>query len=230
MSRAASSARLGVTLRKLLADPATGFAAALSNADRREQLGRRPSEGFAPILFAAVGGAGMILAWLKFGTLVGLRHSHAGHRVWVYVLVTALIGAVIGVVALALWGLVGPWLLRSLSDHVTPRDLRIIGGLSGVPQLFALIVLLPIDAVLSGPATFTSQRMPTPVAEVWAAVSVAVAAGLAVWSAVLLIRGVQDVTGARLLQATGVGAVAICCLVVVTVGLLAGAVALSGIA
>ena len=57
MSRAASSARLGATLRSLIVHPAEGFAGALTIADRRDQLGRRPAEGLAPFTFAAVGGA-----------------------------------------------------------------------------------------------------------------------------------------------------------------------------
>src|SRR5688500_1684020 len=51
------SARLGLTLRSVLLSPHDGFAAALKSTERRSRAGRRPAEGLAPYVLAAVGGA-----------------------------------------------------------------------------------------------------------------------------------------------------------------------------
>jgi hypothetical protein len=102
--------------------------------------------------------------------------------------------------------------------------------LSGAPQLIALIILLPLDFSVSGTATFTSQKITDSVPEAWAALSVAIAMSLVVWSLILLVHGMQDLTGLRFARAAGLGALAVVCLIVVAGGLLAGAVAIGGLA
>lgn len=171
-----------------------------------------------------------MLAWLKVGTLLGLRDAGAGHRVWAYVFITMLLGALIALAALSLWGAAGTAVLRSLGTEASPRNLRIVGGLSGIPQIIGLLVLLPLDAVISGPASFTAQRISDSVSEVWAAFSVAFAVGLVVWSLMVLVRGMQTLTGLRLSRAAGLGALAIVCIGIVATGLLAGAAVIGSMA
>jgi hypothetical protein len=193
--RHSAPVRLGLTLRSVLLVPRDGFAAAIRTAERRARAGERLAEGTAPYVLAAAGGAGAMMAWLKVGALAGWR-SAAAARLEPGVLPSAVVlGALLGVAAQLAWGAAGPPLAARLGGGARPRDLRLVWGASGLPQTFALAVLLPGDLVIVGPAAFTSDPLRDPVATMWAALSIALGLALVVWSAWIFVRGVEVATG-----------------------------------
>jgi hypothetical protein len=191
MSRAATrpSARLGLTLRAILLTPAEGFQAAVRAADRRERAAQRPAEGVFPYVLAAAGGAAFFLLWLKIGALAGLRDASLESYRAEYLTASVVAGGVLGVVAQYVWGAVGA---RTLGrPRSSARNLRLVWGAAAFPQLFSLLILLPLDLLIVGPEAFTSDQLGDPLATAWAALSIALGVALGVWTAYLFIRGVS---------------------------------------
>jgi hypothetical protein len=193
--RIRSSSDLGATLRSVLLSPERGYRGAMRAAIRRERAGRRPAEGVAPFVLAAAGGAGTMLLWLKLGGALGLRHVAGAEFRWAYMVSAIAIGAVLGLLAQAAWGVAGPLLARALGGAPKPADLRLVWGGSSLPQVFALIVLLPLDLSIAGQASFTDARFADSLSAAWASLSIAVAVALALWSLYLFFRGTQVATG-----------------------------------
>ena len=179
----------------MLVAPLAGFESAFNVAERRARVGRHPAEGFAPFVVAASGGAALLLMWLKVGGLVGLRTSASSDFRWSYLGTALVLGALMGLIGQGLWGVVGRYSAHALGGAALPRDLRTVWGASSFPQVFALVFLLPLDLIIVGPATFTTDRLMDPLARAWAALSVALAVTFAFWSGWLFIRGVQAATG-----------------------------------
>lgn len=215
MSRAATrpSARLGLTLRAILLTPAEGFKGAVRAADRRERAAQRPAEGVFPYVLAAAGGAAFFLLWLKIGALAGLRDASLDSYRAEYLTASVVAGGVLGVVAQYVWGAVGArTLVRS-----SARNLRLVWGAAAFPQLFSLLILLPLDLLIVGPEAFTSDQLGDPLATAWAALSIALGVALGVWTGYLFIRGVSVTVSAG----RGRTAVAAVCALLVTLVLFA---------
>lgn len=186
------SARLGFTLRSVLLSPHDGFAAALKGAERRARAGRRPAEGLAPFVLAAIGGAATASLWLKVGAISGLREVCTDRFVGVNIAAALLLGALLGLIAQALWGLVGPAAVRGLRGGETEsRSLRLVWGASEFPQVLALALLLPLDLLIIGTDAYTTTSLDDPLSTAWAAFSIAIAISLTVWSLFLFIRGTE---------------------------------------
>ena len=190
-----SPAHLGATLRSVLIAPTAGFESALRAADRRARVGASPAEGVAPYLLSAAGGAMLFLLWLKVSALVGMRDGSAETYRWGFLVAAAVTGAVFALVVQFVWSIAGGRLAGPLGSEAASRDLRLVWGASLFPQMVALVLLLPFDLVIVGPSTFTNARPEDPVSAAWASLSVALGVALAIWSIVLLIKGVQ--TAAR---------------------------------
>ena len=89
-------------------------------------------------------------------------------------------------------GYVGAASVRAVGGDVATRvDLRLVWGAGAFPQVFALLLLLPLDLLIVGTDTFTSERLDDPLATGWAAFSIAMAVSLTVWSVYLFVRGVE---------------------------------------
>jgi hypothetical protein len=187
-----SSARLGLTLRAILLSPSQGFEAALRTADRRERAAQHPPEGIAPYILAAAGGAALFLLWLKIGALAGLRDASLDSYRAEYLTATVAVGGTLGLVAQWIWAALGTRALPSSS----PRKLRLIWGAAAFPQLLTLLILLPLDLLLVGPAAFTSGRLTDPLATAWAALSIALSLAFAAWAGYLFVCGVAVTTKA----------------------------------
>src|SRR5687767_15699279 len=123
--RAQASAQLGLTLRSVLLDPKAGFTEAFRVARRREQTGARPIEGVAPYFLAALGGVALMLLWLKLGSLLGVRDVARVEFEWSYLVVAAIGGALLAVIAQFVWGAVGRVAVRALGGDTPARDLRV---------------------------------------------------------------------------------------------------------
>ena len=202
----------------MLVAPLAGFESAFNVAARRARVGRHPAEGFAPFVVAAFGGAALLLLWLKVGGLLGLRDSAGSDFRWAYLGTILILGALMSLIGQGLWGVVGRYSAHALGGAALARDLRTVWGASFFPHVFALAFLFPLDLIIVGPATFTTERLTDPLARAWAALSVALAVSFALWSGWLFVRGAQAATnlhGWRTLAAT-----------IVAMGCLTAAVAL----
>jgi hypothetical protein len=223
-------ARLGSSVRSILIAPREGFTAAIKAAERRARLGRRPAEGIASYGLAAAGGAALLLLWLKLGGLLELRSVDSVDFRWGYVVGAVASGAMLGVLAQLLWGAVGSATARRLGGEAHPRNLRLVWGAAALPQIVALAFLLPLDLVIVGRETFTTDRLGDPVDTAWAALSIATAVSLAAWSLWIFVRGVQVASGIGTVRAI-VGTIAAgFCLVLVVASTAMGAAALAGAA
>ena len=210
------SARLGLTLRSILLTPTAGFSSALRTSERRSRAGRRPAEGWAPVVLTAIGGASLVSLWLKVGALIGLREVCTDARVVSYLVATLVLGSLLSLIAYAIWGAIGPSVTRTLHGSGSSAGLRLVWGAALLPQVFALVVLLPLDLAIVGTDTFTTSSLADPLSTAWAAFSIALSVSLAVWSLFLLVRGLEVVAElpAPRAVACAVGA-ALCLLVVV---------------
>jgi hypothetical protein len=133
--------------------------------------------------------------WLKVGALVGWRHASTSASGWGELGASLAVGVVIGVLALGLWGLVGPLCVRALGGDVPRRRLRVAAAAGAFPQIFCIAVLLPLDLLIVGPASFTADKLSDPLATAWAAISVALALSCLAWSVYLFVKGLALASG-----------------------------------
>ncbi len=197
VSRGAARGRVGPTLRAVLVAPDAGFAAAIRAVQRREQAGRHPTEGFAPLVIGALGFGALGLLWLRLASLLNLRDVAAADFRWDYLIASFVLAALIGLGLQQLWALVGPLVIRAVTGASVPLSrpiLRSIWGLALFPVVLGLAVLLPLDLLIVGPESFTSERIVDPLAKLWAALSIALGAFLAAWSLWLFYKGIAVVT------------------------------------
>lgn len=189
-----SSARVGLILRAVILMPAEGFDAAAKAAERRARAGQRPAEGVTPYVLAAVGGAALLLVWLKLGALVELREAPSQDFRPVYLAIVVVLGGLLGLAGQFAWGWIGPALLGS-SGEPARRTMRIVWGLAALPQVIVMAILLPLDIAIVGPQSFTTGGLPDPVSTAWAAASIAISAAAAVWSVWLFFTGLHAAFG-----------------------------------
>jgi hypothetical protein len=166
-----------------------------------------------------------MLLWLKAGALVGLRHVPGSGFRWGYLIGAVAGGAVLGLLAQGLWGQAGPVLARRIGATVTSSELRLVWGGSSLPHVLAVVVLLPLDLLIAGPASFTDERLSDPVAAAWISLSIALAVALTGWSVYLFVRGTQVAAETTIGRAALLSLVAGFCLVVVTASILLAAAA-----
>ncbi|HEU4480932.1 MAG TPA: hypothetical protein VFS18_03530, partial [Actinomycetota bacterium] len=76
--------------------PTAGFDAATRIAGRRERAGETPAEGWSPYILSALGGAALMLLWLKVGALISLREGTADDFRWLYLVAASVMGAGVG--------------------------------------------------------------------------------------------------------------------------------------
>lgn len=193
--RTRSSNRLGRLLRNVALSPGAGFEAAAGQAERRANERLRPPEGAAPYVIGAIGGAALVLVWLKLGALVDVREVAPGDFRWGYLFGSLVAGALLAVIVLLVWRAVGSGPIRRLGGRASSRDLVVTAGLADVPLLLVVALVLPLDLLIVGKATFTSERLTELGPMMWSAFSTALSVAAAVWSVVLLGRGLEKLTG-----------------------------------
>ena len=220
---AAASARLGSTLRDVLWAPRTGFAAAAKGIERRARTGSRPAEGIAPYVLTAVGGVSLASLWLKVGALAGIRHVCSDNYLVANIVAALFLGTVLALLAFSLWGLVGSRLLRRLKVDLSGSELRAVWGLSALPQVGVVGLLLPLDLIIIGTRTFMTTSLDDSLSTFWAALSIAFAISLAVWSLYLFVTGIRSLTGGSWRASAIATGVALGCTAVLVGALVIGA-------
>jgi hypothetical protein len=201
--------------------PAAGFEAAFRSAERRERAGRKPAEGTSPYVMAFLGGAALMSLWLKVAGMTGVRNVSAAEVRWHYMLGALVGGGLLGILGQNAWA---AFARLAAKERVRPpaRDLRMVWGAAALPQVIGLVVLLPLDLTIVGMQTYATDKLADPVSTMWAAMSIAIAVSLAVWSLILFVRGTQ------IALRSGLGRALLASGVVVGVGLaLAGAMILA---
>jgi hypothetical protein len=169
-----------------------------------------------------------MLLWLKLGGALGFRHVAPGDFRWSYVVVAVALGALLGLLGQAVWGVAGPLVARALGAQSKGSDLRLVWGGSSLPQVVAMILLLPLDLTIAGQATFTDARFSDSLSAAWASLSIALATALALWSLGLFVLGTQVATGMSLARVVLMTLVAGLCLAAVCGAILAIALAAGG--
>ncbi len=226
----ATPARAGVTLRTILLAPSRGFAAASRRAARRVGTGERVPEGASPYVLGFLGGAALMVLWLKLSSLVGIRVVAAEDFRW-DLFGAALIGGAIATSAgQVLWGVVGRAAARVLGGRAEMTDLRFVWGICAFPTVLVVALTLPLDLSIVGTEAFASERLGDPVSTAWAAFSVALAVSAAVWSLFLFGRGTEVVSGLSPVRAAAATVIAMSYLAVLVGGLLGVAALVAGAA
>ena len=100
-ARKRASARLGLTLRNILIAPRAGFEGALRTLHRTERVGARPANGVL-LTFAALGGASLMLLYLKMRVLLDLRAVSPDEYSGSYLVAALAVGALLGLVEVSL--------------------------------------------------------------------------------------------------------------------------------
>ena len=218
------SARLGLALRVVLASPVAGFGSLLEDSGRRTG---RPGARTAAV-FSALGGAALSLLWLKAAGMAGIRDVSPRQYEWTLLASTMLGGAVIAVLAQALWSVAGPSVSRSLGSDARGSDLRLVWGVAMFPLIPTLVALLPLDLVLVGPRVFATRALGESFATIWAAFSVAAQACAGAWSLYLFVRGTEAATRLDPLRAIAASAFGGVCLTGVAAILVVAAIAIGG--
>jgi hypothetical protein len=198
----------------VLLAPREGFEAAIKAAERRERSGRRPIEGLSTHVLTVLGGASLAALWLKVGALFKLRQVCTVEYIPAYIALSLVVGGVLALLAQLAWGAFGKSVVRSLKGSASSPELRLVWGASALPQIFVLVILIPLDLLIVGSPTFTTQPLNESVSTAWAAFSIALSVSLAVWSIYIFVRGVEVVGGVPARRATAAAAFAALCLVV----------------
>ena len=164
----------------------------------------------------ALGGASLSLLWLKVGALMGMREVCSASYLTGFIVAAGVLGALLGVLTQSLWGATGPHLLAAVGgEKPAAYELRLVWGASLLPQVFPLLILLPLDLLIVGRDTFTTAELVDPVSTAWAAFSIAIGLSAFVWTLFLLVRGVQSASSLRRWGAVVGAATALLCLALV---------------
>lgn len=221
-------ARAGVTLRAILLAPGRGFAAASSRSARRAGTAERVPEGAAPYVLGLLGGAALMVLWLKLSSLIGVREVAAEDFGW-DLFAAALVGGAIATSAgQFLWGVLGRAAVGLLGGRAERADLRFVWGIAAFPTVLVVGVTLPLDLVIVGTETFASERLGDPLSTAWAAFSVALAVSAGVWSLFLFGRGTEVVSGLSPVRAVLTIVIATLCVAIVGGALLGTVLLLAG--
>ncbi len=223
------SVRLALVLRSVLVSPRVGFQSALTAARRRERVGQTRTEGMAPFVLTALGGAALMLLWLKLAGMIELRSVGRSDYSDGFLALALAAGAVFAIVAQIVSAAPAARASRVLGGGGRSVDLRIVWGTAAFPQVFVLLILLPLDLLIAGPQTFTTEPMVDSLATAWAALSIALQVAITLWSLLLYVFGVEVATGLGKLKAglvvtvAGLGLALVCGSVIAPAAVAAGA-------
>jgi hypothetical protein len=190
----------------------------LAVTEQRRDQGFRTPEGAAPSVLAALGGAALILVWLKISGLTELRALTATDFRWAYLFVSLAVGVVAGILAQLMWSVVAAWAAQRMGRRVDQAELRAVWGAASFPLVFILFPLLALDVLLVGPASFTTERLSDPLSTGWAAISIAMGVALVIWWMFLLTRGFSATTGFSVWRSLPAPLVALVCAAGLMVG------------
>lgn len=189
----------------------------------------RVSTGKTPYVLAFLGGASLALLWLKIGALVGIREFCEPRYLGGYVAATAALGGILALPASALFSVGGASLGPVLhGDRPSPSTLRFVWGAAAFPLVLATVVLLPLDLLVVGPETFTTEELSEPLSTAWAAFSLALGVSALAWGVWIFLRGYAAATGVSGRRSLAGLAVAVGTVALVVGAIVGISIALSG--
>lgn len=198
--RSRSHQHLGRSLRTILFAPREGFASVAGY-----EAGSK-----TPLVLVFLGGAAIALLWLKVGALLGVRDFCESRFLAGYIASTALLGGLIALPASALWSVAGSALGPVLhGERPSPGILRFVWGAAAFPLVVATLVLLPLDLLVVGPRSFTTEELTEPLSTAWAAFSLALGLSAVAWGIWIFLRGYSVTVGVRMRRALAGGFVAL---------------------
>lgn len=169
-----------------------------------------------------------MLLWLKLGGLIGVRQVGAADFSWGALVAALAAGALVMLIAQSLWARIGGSVLAATGDTIGSSELRMVWVVAAFPQTASLLLLLPLDLLIAGPASYGTTRPAGSVALTWAAVSIALGVALAAWSLYLFVSGLRVAAQGDVRRTAGLLFLALLCVAVVVVGSSVALVALAG--
>lgn len=216
-TRSAGSAHFGATVRGVLLSPATGFVPALRRVEAS-------AEGMSTYLLGGLGGASVLLLWLKVSGLFGIREFAARDFSWGIFVTWLVLAGLMGAAAQAVWSFAAS--RAGGADAASPRSFRAVWAFSAFPHLPALLLLLPLDVLFVGGRVFTTEAIGDSVSTAWVALSTAASVSLGLWAAYVFARGTHAATRATPARTAAVAALAIAVTGILVLLLRTGLVAL----
>jgi hypothetical protein len=192
---APSASRWGAALRTVLVSPRKGFQA-LVRADRSSSSETGPQ---APVLYAltAFGGAALLLLYFKVRSVFNIGNAEDIKFETGPFATLLVIGAVVALVARWFYSRAVPLVAKDGAA----RKLRVVWSGAAFPLLFLLLIVLPLDLLITGTGSFTRDWSGSG-ATAWAGASTALSLGLLLWSLTLFALGLIATHKWKLSKAT----------------------------
>lgn len=205
----APPAHWGSALRSILTSPRKGFARAL-RLSRNDGGGRAGS--ILALLLSGLGGAYLLLMFLKIRGLLGFLEVSPQDAQWWSGLVLSVIAAtVMGIVGHFLFGVAARPLVARIGKRCAARELRTVWGLSSFPAAAGFGVLLILDLLIAGREAYSSVEGDSLVTG-WSVGSLVIGLSLGVWSLYLFVQGLEVAADVRPSRSIMVLLVAVLCL------------------
>lgn len=148
-------------------------------------------------VLAGLGGAHLLLIFLKVRGLTGFRPVSPAETEWWGGLGLALFAAAVaGVIGHLLFAFVATPLVARLGKPCERPDLRTIWGLAGFPAAAGFVLLVVLDILIAGREAYSSIEDDSLVTA-WAAGSLAIAVSLGIWSLYLFVQGLRVAADVR---------------------------------
>lgn len=153
----------------------------------RSDEGRGGRRVLVPAL-SALGGAYLLLMFLKIRGLTGFREVTPAEFDWSAFGLALAVAALSGVLAQFLFGFAGAPATSRLGSRCKPQDLRTVWSLAGFPVAVGFLLLVVLDIAIAGRQAYSSVEGDALVTG-WATGSLTVGLILGVWSLYLFAQG-----------------------------------------
>ena len=175
------------------------------------------------LILAALGGAFLMLLFLKVRGVIGFEGVSLSEFKWLHVFAAFVAGAIVAGIAHYLFGMLTPTLLPEAAKNGGSRDLRTVWGLAALPAAVTFAVFALLDVFIGGPDVYLTPRDGDSLVVGWSIGSLVLALAVTAWSLVIFYKGLSVIGGARVTRSVVITAVAGLCLAigaVMTYGLL----------
>jgi hypothetical protein len=181
-----AASKWGATLRTVLFSPGDGFKRSLRLSRSKES--DRVRSIVMPIL-AGLGGAFLMLLFLKARGVVGFEGVQPAEFKWRDYTLALVISGFAGVFAHYLFGLLARYVVGRGTQRTESRELRTIWSVAALPVALTFALFVVLDVFIGGRDVYLTPREGDSLVMGWAIGSFVLAAGAAIWSFLLFIKG-----------------------------------------